>query len=998
MRWGLGLFAIAAWSIAAGSTAHCEDKRVLMLNTGGHHAEISGVTFAADGNYVVSAGFDKVVRVWDWRAGRTIRIIRGQVGQIGKEGRIEAMALSPDDRWLAVGGWMAPGDGVRDEDVGDIRLFDFASGELKAVLKGHRKEVLALAFSYDSRQLISGSGDNTAIIWDVEGRKPLYPALPGRAADSSKELTVAHVGLTRDGRAVTASFDTLRVWNVADGLLIKEIPAKAQILALAVSPKDGTIASEDANGEIHLWDGTTGEARVSRLAKQPPNNIFTLTFSPDGRMLLASSGAVASVLDVASGKVLSTYSHDNTIYASAFWQAPTPPPDAPREDAKDGPQQLVATSGGDNKEIDIWDPRTAARKGALKGTGSTVHTVAFSTDGQQFAWGDRALQMAFRLPIPGELLGDPEPVTNQEGWVRAQTTHDNWSFDSSAPAILQDGKVQAKLPGPVARSHTFTPDGETVIVGQAGVQGGSRLTAYRRDGSMIGDFTGHEFVVHSLAVSPDGNYLVSGSADQTIRLWDVKTRHLLFTLFYGQDKRWIVWTPQGYFKASASPDGEGLIGWQVNNGANNSADFFPAYKFRDQFFRPDILGHVVNNGDESAGITQANRIMDLAAAGNSAVDRKGFENLTDRLPPIVGIDELSQISSDQAKIKYTLRSPSGLPVTNVTVRVNNDVITSSSANQPLTKTSSISDEVTITIPEAGGVTIEISAEATSKNGQTLIGSAQLPLRTGSSEPDSQPTLYALIVGIHHYGDFNPANRDLDIKSDETDASDFYAELKKQVGPQGAFKKIEVWPDGPNVLLDAAATKANIQKGLEWLVKQSRTHNNDIFLFYFSGHGMSTQGRSSSFLVPVDVDQDQIHTFLSSHELYLLVGAIKGISVVFLDACRAADGFGQLQTFLKFYPEGYLKDAPQSSLIYAFAASLAGKDAYNSFFTKALINGLDGAAADPPTKHEISPFDLENYLHKNLYQFSQHMQDAAFQMANWNEKVYRTTVLARAHPP
>ena len=83
------------------------DAPILQLDTGGHMGLIKGLAFTPDGRYLVSAGDDKVIRVWDWQAGTTVRSIRGQAGA-GDEGKVYAMALSPDGRWLAAGGLTAP--------------------------------------------------------------------------------------------------------------------------------------------------------------------------------------------------------------------------------------------------------------------------------------------------------------------------------------------------------------------------------------------------------------------------------------------------------------------------------------------------------------------------------------------------------------------------------------------------------------------------------------------------------------------------------------------------------------------------------------------------------------------------------------------------------------------------------------------------------------------------------------------------------------------------
>src|SRR5262249_11140994 len=98
---GIIFLCALAWSNAALTQ---DSAPQLMLDTGGHMAVIRGLAFTPDGKQLVSVSYDKVIRVWDWQAGKTVRTIRGQVGP-GPEGTINTIALSPDGRWLAAGGW-----------------------------------------------------------------------------------------------------------------------------------------------------------------------------------------------------------------------------------------------------------------------------------------------------------------------------------------------------------------------------------------------------------------------------------------------------------------------------------------------------------------------------------------------------------------------------------------------------------------------------------------------------------------------------------------------------------------------------------------------------------------------------------------------------------------------------------------------------------------------------------------------------------------------------
>src|SRR5262245_43678239 len=105
----------------------------LDLDTSGHRAFVKGLVFTSDGQYLVSASDDKTIRIWDWQTGASIRTLRGFVGP-DNDGKIFAVAVSPDGKTIAAGGYFGAGIGDK-PPYGDVRLFDFATGKVKASLK-----------------------------------------------------------------------------------------------------------------------------------------------------------------------------------------------------------------------------------------------------------------------------------------------------------------------------------------------------------------------------------------------------------------------------------------------------------------------------------------------------------------------------------------------------------------------------------------------------------------------------------------------------------------------------------------------------------------------------------------------------------------------------------------------------------------------------------------------------------------------------------------------
>jgi hypothetical protein len=336
-------------------------------------------------------------------------------------------------------------------------------------------------------------------------------------------------------------------------------------------------------------------------------------------------GSDCHVYDLVSGGETVTYSgHHDIVLATAI--------------SPDG--RWAATGGGGNNEIHLWELATGKRRLGpggqpltLGGQGRPARAAGFSADGTRIGWGntDRGtvnsrtepFEHEFALPSAADVLPRPRPIAAADsgGFRRALAQQGAWSLEhrkggnygfDAVPDIWEGGKVigsieRGSTDGYDHRSYSCTPDGETIISG--GLNG--VLTAYDRVGNKLpnGDFIGQEGVVWAVAPSPDGRFLLSGAADQTLRLWNLKTRELLVTLFHGADGEWVMWTPQGYYIASL--DGDKHIGWQINRGPDKEARYIRAAQLAEQLRRPGIVARTVALGSAKAAIAEAGESLDI---------------------------------------------------------------------------------------------------------------------------------------------------------------------------------------------------------------------------------------------------------------------------------------------------------------------------------------------------------------------------------------------------
>jgi WD40 repeat protein len=272
-------------------------------------------------------------------------------------------------------------------------------------------------------------------------------------------------------------------------------------------------------------------------------------------------------------------------------------------------------------------------------------------------------------------------------------------------------------------------------------------------------------------VTGDGRLVIVAYGDGTIRWLRLSDGKELLALFIHRDgKRWIAWTPQGYYDASVG--GDELIGWHVNHGYDHVPDFYPVSRFRDQFNRPDIVDLVLKTLDVNEAMRRAN-----AASG-----RKAPAAVADRLPPVVKIvspSDRSSVTTSPIAVTYQVRSPA--PVTGIKIIVDGRPV----ATAPPPEDDRLAS-LTIDMPPHNAVISLVAA-----NEKASSEAAVVHIGWQGAKDWYKPDLYVLAVGVSQYHDKN-----LDLTYPDKDAEDFVKVMRAQAG--GLYKNVYArdLPDEP----------------------------------------------------------------------------------------------------------------------------------------------------------------------------------------------------------
>ncbi len=546
-------------------------KPILRMNSDSPYLAINAMQFDRKGKELHAVGWNKRVQTWNWNANANTLsadpqdLLEVPIGP-GRQGNVNAIAVSPGGRWVAVGGrsfgqhesafdndgLMWPAAAQSDEQweaQGVIFAHDRQTGRTLR-LQGTRGEVLSLRFvdqkSENNPQLVSlalefdrqeAELSGTLRLWDVNDAKctVVNDSLPKYQNQPPFQMTILKEGKRKAARvAVTWGDHTVRVWDTQDNQISKHQLVNAY--AIATLPTGELVSSEQ--GAIGTWSEKGGfDSKVPLPDGRAPIQLETF-----------QSGGKTYVLAVCFHKsrqlqmVLVDVSRVNWKIVSEF--VPIGSMSARPSFAVSGESGVIAIApnGDDTIRVfrlaDLLDMQSQPHQ-VLKS--SVIHhsTVEFlrtdddlglrlasqDPDGQ----GDGALDWSFDFNltqgfIVSKNVDIPWKSSNAKpnGWRVQQT-------DATTIAVTSPNNETQTVTWPDAlkwTAHAFVPpvDNQPALLAVAFNRIGEPvLNIYNaQTGERVRRLIAHSALIRGLSFEQDGQLLASVADDRTTRVWSLK--------------------------------------------------------------------------------------------------------------------------------------------------------------------------------------------------------------------------------------------------------------------------------------------------------------------------------------------------------------------------------------------------------------------------------------------------------------------------------------------
>ncbi|KAH7317497.1 quinon protein alcohol dehydrogenase-like superfamily [Rhizoctonia solani] len=418
---------------------------------------------------------------------------------------VQSLSTSPDGLQMVTG-----------YPDGSIAIWNNRTGScINRSPTGHRDPVTCVTYS--------SKGDITIRLWDAVTMRPIHGPYIGHFSRTIRVWSVDLGGLqlAANPLVVTGHSDSvtcavfspdgskiaIQIWDAETGTRSNAVPPKHSdtVTSVAFSPNGEYIASSSLDGAIQLWNITTTTTYYQAFGHFSPVN--TLVVSPDGHVMSGSTDRTTRVWEPVTRLKLKTLAplvgHSTT----------------------DG-SRIV--SGSRDNTVRIWDPQTGNQVGnPCTGHSSHVNGVAISPDGAHIVSGSQDKTM--KLWNTTTHANDNKVyVWDFAGWKMIKQGLQGHSDNVLGVAFSPDGACIASAS---ADRTVSLWDVETHSRSNVTLSGHAAAPSIRSPGTHLRQ---------SVAFSPDGAYIASGSWDDTVRLWNANTGQAIGQPFTGHTVGYLI--------------------------------------------------------------------------------------------------------------------------------------------------------------------------------------------------------------------------------------------------------------------------------------------------------------------------------------------------------------------------------------------------------------------------------------------------------------------------
>lgn len=711
--------------------------------------------------------------------------------------------------------------------------------------------------------------------------------------------------------------------NWIDTKILQYVSMKAQV---AISPDAKTIVKGNVDSSVFVIDVESG--RLIKKLKGHKKLVYRFEFSHDGKILATAGGDRYIILWNTSTweEIGRLKGHVELIF-----------------DVKFSSDDKQITSSAWDGYVMQWDVKSLTRTNIIDTDNSSVYSLAYSPDDLYVLQNDlgkkNQLMEQDSRQVFGTLVGHTNVVSQSLFTSNNQIVTSSWDgtvkfWDDGTNRLLAKHKEHKGAVLSLALAK------ETNSVYSGGIDGEIVVWDYQTK-QKTKQIKAHMGAITSLNIA--GKYLVSGSSDGEIKVWELNTLTLLYTYMQINQNDWLVTNTSGFF------DGTNNAQQYVNYV--KGLEVVPISSMFNKYFTPNLSKRIMSGEKFSYNESEFNKKLQLIPSLEL-----GFASKDNHL---IYTDSVLISKSNFVYLDLKVNSSQSLLYTTHVYR-NGKLV-----KNVLMQRGQVSNENHVGVHLNNGLnTLTIVVE-----NELGYESKKQELKIFHDGKKFKTDLYVLAIGINEYQ--NPSYH-LNYAAQDADA--FLNKLNK--GSDSLFSNTYFYH-----LSNTETSKATILS--KWQEIEKEIGPEDVFVFYFAGHGVMSidEINKQFFLIPFDQKQmygtalELAPKSISGEELTQLSTKLSAEKQLYIiDACQSG---GAIQTFASrgFEREKALAQLARSTGTYFLTASQDYQFANEStelkhgIFTYSILEALSGNDATSALDKKITVGELKNYVEERVPELS-----------------------------